>query len=90
VRTPDGSRLIEALAGDGVSVSRDGGPDVLEVSGLSAEQVGQAAFANRILLYELTPEQASLEEAFMSMTRDAVEFQGGGASSNRPGTGAHS
>lgn len=90
VRTPDASRLTAALGGDGVSVSHDGALDVLEVSGLSAEQVGRAAFANRILLYELTPEQASLEEAFMRMTRDAVEFQGSAASSDRPSTGAHS
>ena len=83
VRTPDASRLTAALAADGVSVRQDGGIDVLEVSGLSAEQVGQAAFANQILLYELTPEQASLEEAFMRMTREAVEFQGSAAGSDR-------
>ena len=89
VRTPDASRLTQALAASGVGVSLDGGPEVLVVSGLSAEQVGQAAFANQILLYELTPEQASLEEAFMRMTRDAVEFQGGAASSDHTGAGAH-
>jgi len=88
VRTPDASRLTAALAADGVSVSHDGGIDVLEVSGLSAEQVGQAAFANQVLLYELTPEQASLEEAFMRMTREAVEFQGSAAGSDRAEPGA--
>jgi len=88
VRTPDASRLTTALAADGVSVGHDGGIDVLEVSGLSAEQVGQAAFANQILLYELTPEQASLEEAFMHMTREAVEFQGSAAGSDRAEPGA--
>jgi len=88
VRTPDASRLTAALAADGVSVSQDGGIDVLEVAGLSAEQVGQAAFANQILLYELTPEQASLEEAFMRMTREAVEFQGSAAGSDRAEPGA--
>ena len=88
VRTPDASRLTAALAADGVSVRQDGGIEVLEVSGLSAEQVGQAAFANQILLYELTPEQASLEEAFMRMTREAVEFQGSAASSDRAEAGA--
>ena len=88
VRTPDASRLTAALSADGVSVRQDGGIEVLEVSGLSAEQVGQAAFANQILLYELTPEQASLEEAFMRMTREAVEFQGSAASSDRAEAGA--
>ena len=95
VRTPDGSRLAEVLAGDGVIVHchsepNDGArPDVFEVQGLSAEQVGQAAFANHILLYELTPEQASLEEAFMRMTREAVEFQGSATGSDRAEPGAN-
>lgn len=88
VRTPDASRLTAALAQDGVAVRHDGAMDVLEVSGLSAEQVGQAAFANQIRLYELTPEQASLEEAFMRMTREAVEFQGTVAGSDRHEPGA--
>jgi ABC-2 type transport system ATP-binding protein len=77
VRTPDAQRLVEALAATGASVSRDGAPDELEVRGLDAEQVGRAALANQILLFELTPAQASLEEAFMRMTHGAVEFQGG-------------
>jgi len=47
---------------------------VLEVDGLSAQQVGEAAAENGIVLHELAPQQASLEEAFMELTRDAVEF----------------
>ena len=90
VRTPDASRLMEALAADGVTVSIDGGLDVLQVAGLSAEQVGQTALANQVLLYELTPEQASLEDAFMRMTRDAVEFQGGATGAEHAEAGAHS
>jgi ABC-2 type transport system ATP-binding protein len=89
VRTPDALRLMEALTADGVTVSLDGGPDVLRVAGLSAEQVGQAALANHVLLYELTPEQASLEEAFMRMTQDAVEFEGRATRADRTDTGAH-
>jgi ABC-2 type transport system ATP-binding protein len=88
VRTPDASRLAAALVADGVTVRHDGAMDVLEVSGLSAEQVGQAAFANQIRLSELTPEQASLEEAFMRMTREAVEFQGTFAGSEQREPGA--
>ena len=42
--------------------------------GLTAEQIGDAAAAHGIAIHELTPQQASLEEAFMSLTRDAVEF----------------
>jgi ABC-2 type transport system ATP-binding protein len=89
VRTPDASRLMEALTADGVTVSINGRHDVLQVAGLSAEQVGQAALANQILLYELTPEHASLEEAFMRMTRDAVEFQGGATGTEHADAGAH-
>ena len=89
VRTPDASRLMEALAADGVTVSIDGGLDVLQVAGLSAEQVGRTALANQVLLYELTPEQASLEEAFMRMTRDAVEFEGRATRADRTDAGAH-
>jgi ABC-2 type transport system ATP-binding protein len=49
-------------------------PDVLEVHGLAAEQVGDLAFRNRVPIHELTPQQASLEEAFMSLTRAELEF----------------
>ena len=47
---------------------------VLEVHGLTAEQVGDAAAAHGIAIHELTPQQASLEEAFMSLTRSELEF----------------
>jgi ABC-2 type transport system ATP-binding protein len=51
---------------------------LLEVSGLSGEQIGEIALAARIVISELTPQQASLEEAFMSLTGEAVEYRGGG------------
>jgi ABC-2 type transport system ATP-binding protein len=41
---------------------------------LTAEQVGDAAAEARIALHELSPHQASLEEAFMNLTRDELEF----------------
>ncbi|HET9557907.1 MAG TPA: ABC transporter ATP-binding protein, partial [Actinomycetota bacterium] len=60
--------------------SRDGavskaGDGVLAVSGLSTDQVGRLAGAAGITLLELTSQQASLEEAFIDLTRDAVEFR---------------
>jgi ABC-2 type transport system ATP-binding protein len=73
VRSPELERLRNALAGPGVSfeaVERS----ALEVHGLTAEQVGDAAVAAAIALHELTPQQASLEEAFMNLTRDELEF----------------
>jgi len=42
---------------------------------LADDLVGEIAAANKIVLYELTPVQASLEEAFMELTRDEVEFR---------------
>ncbi len=73
VRTPDAGRLREALMGQGVtigSVERD----VLEVSGLTSANVGEAAAKHGIVLHELIPQKASLEQAFMSLTGEQVEF----------------
>ena len=46
-------------------------------SGLHAwpMQIGETAARHGIVLHELTPQQASLEEAFMDLTRDDVEFK---------------
>ena len=44
------------------------------MSGLTAEQIGEAAAAQSIVLHELTPHQASLEEAFMDLTRGELEY----------------
>src|SRR5437762_4931724 len=63
VRTPQATRLRELVLGPHVSVAGSES-SLLEVEGLSAEQVGEIAAANKIVLYELTPVQASLEEAF--------------------------
>jgi ABC-2 type transport system ATP-binding protein len=76
VRTPDPTRLSDAVAGPDVVVAADG-DGALEVSGLTAEQVGEAAAAAGVILHELTPIQASLEEAFMELTREDVEFRAG-------------
>ena len=73
VRTEEAPRLRELLAADGVSVSSTE-RDLLTVTGLTSAQIGRVAADARIALVELTPQQASLEEAFMEITRDAVEF----------------
>jgi len=80
VRSPQATRLREAVLGPNVSVTSSE-TNVLEIEGVTAEQVGEIAAANAIVLHELTPIQASLEEAFMEMTRDEVEFKTAGASS---------
>jgi ABC-2 type transport system ATP-binding protein len=73
VRTEEAPRLRDLLAADGVSVTSTE-RDLLTVSGLSSTAIGKVAAEARIALIELTPQQASLEEAFMELTRDAVEF----------------
>jgi ABC-2 type transport system ATP-binding protein len=73
VRTPHAARLRDVLAGPDVTVT-SGEADVLDVHGLAAERIGQLAFDSGIVLYELTAQKASLEEAYMDMTRDSVEY----------------
>jgi ABC-2 type transport system ATP-binding protein len=73
VRSPELARLRVELSGPGVTFA-DAERGGLEVHGLTAEQVGDAAAGAGIALHELTPQQASLEEAFMNLTRDEIEF----------------
>ncbi|HEY2697569.1 MAG TPA: ABC transporter ATP-binding protein [Pseudonocardiaceae bacterium] len=74
VRTPQATQLRDALVGAKVSVtSSEHG--VLEVSGLSSKEIGRIACEQAIPLEELVPVQASLEEAFMELTHDAVEYR---------------
>jgi ABC-2 type transport system ATP-binding protein len=72
VRTPDSARLQELITADGGRVTS--GADQILVTGVSAERIGDIAFDNAVRLHELAPVQASLEEAFMELTRDSVEF----------------
>ncbi|MEU6410355.1 ATP-binding cassette domain-containing protein [Microbispora sp. NPDC046933] len=75
VRSPQADRLRDLLAGPDVTVTADG-TGVLRVHGLGGEAVGRIAARNGVTLYELTPVHVSLEEAFMELTRDAVEYHG--------------
>jgi len=75
VRSPDAAALRAALAAPDVTVSSTEN-DVLHVTGLTAAQIGDAARGLGLALHELTPQRASLEEAFMTMTRDDVEYHG--------------
>ena len=83
-RSPQAMRLRELVAGPDVSVE-SGEPGVLEISGLSPQQVGEIAAAHSIVLHELTPMQASLEEAFMELTREDVEFKAGEVAADEEG-----
>ncbi len=73
VRTPDAARLGELISGDGGTVTPE--PDgALGVTGLEAPRIGELAASAGIVLHELTPRLASLEEAFMELTASSVEF----------------
>ena len=73
VRTPDLAALQQVVARLGGSAEADG-DGVFEVTGVGAEEIGRAAAAQGIVLFELTPHQASLEEAFMEITRGELEY----------------
>jgi ABC-2 type transport system ATP-binding protein len=75
VRSPDAGRLAGVLTSLGVTVNvADDG--ALMVTGSTTERIGEAAHAAGIPLHELSPQQASLEEVFMDLTADAVDFHG--------------
>jgi len=78
VRSPQADALSGLITAEGgvVTAQRtDGaGPDGLRVTGLAAPRIGEIAAAGGIVLHELTPQLASLEEAFMELTADSVEY----------------
>ena len=80
VRSPQARQLAGILAADGVTV-RDIADGVLEVAGLSSEQIGIAAAGGQITLYELANQGASLEEAYMALTEYSVDYRSSAASS---------
>jgi ABC-2 type transport system ATP-binding protein len=73
VRTPQPGRLADLLRGPDVSVDRIGDGH-LEIRGATAQVVGEAAAAAAIVLHELAPHRGSLEDSYMSLTADAVEY----------------
>ncbi|SED77684.1 ABC-2 type transport system ATP-binding protein [Streptomyces sp. 2231.1] len=73
IRTPQRERLLDVLHQAGITVVESGG-GALEVEGGKAEQIGELAARNGLVLHELSPQQASLEEAFMQLTAEAVEY----------------
>ena len=74
VRTPDLARLRELIIGEGGAVAEADGDSGLVVTGLPAPRIGELAASASIVLHELTPRLPSLEEAFMELTADSVEY----------------
>ena len=73
VRTPEVERLANAIQGGDVTITGVEA-QLIEVTGLSAAQIGDAAAGAGIALHELTPLSASLEEAYLELTQDEVEY----------------
>ena len=76
VASADPVRLREVLAAPGVRITGRSGSETLQVSGLSMRAIGSTAAEHGIALYELTARTVSLEQAFMDLTRDSVEYHG--------------
>jgi ABC-2 type transport system ATP-binding protein len=76
VRTPQAAELREALVGKTVTVT-SAERELLEVHGLTSAEVGTTAARHGIVLHELVPQKASLEQAFMGLTGGAVEYHAG-------------
>jgi ABC-2 type transport system ATP-binding protein len=74
VRSPHATRLRELLQQHDVTIGCDEA-GVLDVSGLTTDAIGECAAAHHLTLHELSTRQASLEDAFMELTRDALEYE---------------
>ncbi|MFJ9814195.1 ATP-binding cassette domain-containing protein [Streptomyces sp. NPDC101151] len=86
VATQDPARLRDVLAGPGVDITGRVGSEELQVTGLTAREIGLKAAEHGIALFELTARAVSLEEAFMDLTRDAVEYHGATTGTEIPET----
>jgi ABC-2 type transport system ATP-binding protein len=75
VRSPHAAQLRDLIAADATDIIILG-PDLMEVAGVTADEIGNRAWSANLLLQELTPQRASLEEIFMDLTEDAVEYHG--------------
>ncbi|WP_030320266.1 ABC transporter ATP-binding protein [Streptomyces sp. NRRL B-3229] len=73
IRTPQRERLLDVLHAAGITVVETGN-GTLEVDGGKSEHIGELAAQHQIVLHELSPQQASLEEAFMQLTAESVEY----------------
>jgi ABC-2 type transport system ATP-binding protein len=73
VRTDQPEQLMRLLAGAGGAVDVHDS-ELLEVTGLQPRDIARIALDNHVMIYELTPLQASLEEAYMELTKDEVEY----------------
>jgi ABC-2 type transport system ATP-binding protein len=74
VRSPQTRQLAELLTSEGAQV-RETAEETLEIAGLTSDRIGIVAARAQITLYELANQGASLEEAYMALTEDAVDYR---------------
>jgi ABC-2 type transport system ATP-binding protein len=74
VACADPAQLRRVLAGPGVQITGRPGSEQLSVTGLSPRTIGTTAAQHGIALFELTAKTVSLEEAFMDLTKDSIEY----------------
>jgi ABC-2 type transport system ATP-binding protein len=73
VHSPDAERLADLVVAEGGTVSHDGS-GALTIADVDAARIGELAAAGGLVLHQLTPHHGSLEQAFMELTRDSVEY----------------
>jgi ABC-2 type transport system ATP-binding protein len=72
VRTPQVEALMDALTTAGIKAQQVDG--FIQIDGSTTDAIGDLAAANKVTIHELFTQRSSLEEAFMEMTRDSVEY----------------
>ncbi|MGV8978156.1 MAG: ABC transporter ATP-binding protein [Cellulomonas sp.] len=83
VRSPQATQLVELMRGPAVTVTSSE-PGLIEITGSTAQAIGEAAAAAQIVLHELTPVKGSLEDAYMSLTADSIEYHSTSAAEHPP------
>jgi ABC-2 type transport system ATP-binding protein len=78
VRSLQDAKLAALIGANGGASQVEAG-GALAVTGLSAAAIGDLAGHNAIVLHELSPQEASLEEAYMELTHDSVQYRTGAA-----------
>jgi len=74
VRSPQAAALADVLGGAGATVVAEGS-GALTVTGMDAPAIGEIAARDNIVIHELTPRNASLEEAYLDLTRESAEYR---------------
>ncbi len=85
VRSPAASQLETLLIAEGAHVQHGNGR-ALHITGLDEERIGELAASAGIILYELSPRNASLEDAYLELTGDAIEFRGSAGAASEAAT----